>query len=66
MQYGKEIVRIEFQANGKLSDREFPLEGLGHNQDFLTLSSQHKIQTIHSQEATLEDVFIQVTGQSLS
>ena len=66
IKYGREFVRVEFQANGKLSDREFPLKGLGQNQDFLTLASQQKIQTIHSQEATLEDVFIQVTGRSLS
>ena len=46
--------------------REFPLSDLGHCEEFVALLRQSEVQTIHSLEATLEDVFIDVTGQELT
>ena len=51
--------------NGAATHQDFALEGLGHNADFLSLLRTGAVQTIHTQEATLEAIFIQVTGQSL-
>ncbi|NHZ71923.1 MAG: ATP-binding cassette domain-containing protein [Aquificales bacterium] len=67
LQHGKPTVRVEYLANGngRAAEQEFALADLGQN-DFLNLVQQHPVQTIHSQEATLEDIFIQVTGRSLS
>ena len=42
------------------------MEGLGENREFLELLRDESIQTIHSPEATLENIFIQVTGRSLT
>jgi fluoroquinolone transport system ATP-binding protein len=39
--------------------------GLGGNQEFLGLLREQKVQTIHSQETTLEDIFVGVTGRRL-
>jgi fluoroquinolone transport system ATP-binding protein len=58
-------VRVEYQANGHLDTAEFELNDLGHNDAFLHLLRTKPVQTIHTQEATLEDIFIQVTGRSL-
>lgn len=44
---------------------EFPLAGLGQNQRFLNLISCSEIETIHTKESTLEDIFIRVTGRNL-
>jgi len=44
---------------------EFPLAGLGDNARFLQLIRSQQVQTIHTLEATLADVFIQVTGRDL-
>lgn len=68
--YGQPKVRIEYlqRQNGgaeRLLAREFPLSGLGQNRDFQQLLNQ-PLQTIHSREATLEEIFIQVTGTSIS
>jgi fluoroquinolone transport system ATP-binding protein len=63
--HGQSLVRVEFQANGHVEKRDFPLEGLGSNTGFLDLLHLELIQTIHTQEATLEDIFIRVTGRSL-
>lgn len=45
--------------------REFPLRDIGSNAEFLALIREHKVETIHTQEASMEDIFISVTGRSL-
>ena len=63
LQYGERRVRV--LANGDVEERQFAMDSLGHNPDFLALLQDNRIRTIHSEEATLEDVFIQVTGEKL-
>jgi fluoroquinolone transport system ATP-binding protein len=58
-------VRVELRANGSSTAREFPLEGLGEDREFLDLICEQEVETIHSLEASLEDVFIRLTGKSL-
>ena len=62
---GERRVSVEYRVDDHTEQREFPLEGLGYNEEFLTLLRNGPIETIHTQEATLEDVFIEVTGRSL-
>ncbi len=64
--YGVQTVRVEFGDHGQTDMREFSLLDLGRYADFLALIQSQSIQTIHSQEATLEDVFIKVTGRQLT
>ncbi len=66
LQHGQQAVRVEYGKNGSSAYKTFPLPNLGHNPDFLTLLKNGDVQTIHTQEATLEDVFIKVTGRSLT
>lgn len=66
LRYGKPAVRVEYALDGHTERREFELEGLGDNVDFADTLRRYPIQTIHSQEASLEDVFIRVTGRSLA
>lgn len=63
---GEKKLRLDFSEDSQLVSREFPLQGLGENDDFLNLLKNKKIETIHSQEATLEEIFIQTTGRGLS
>ena len=63
--HGQRRVRVEFRADGWLEQREFALDDLANDGDFLALLHSGRVETIHTQEATLEDVFIQVTGKSL-
>jgi fluoroquinolone transport system ATP-binding protein len=62
-EHGKRSVLVELE-NGKRA--EFELAGLALNKGFLDLISQGEILRINSQEATLEEVFIKVTGTRLS
>jgi fluoroquinolone transport system ATP-binding protein len=67
-QYGTRSVRVEYLGEDLVARKEeFPIEGLGSNVDFIDLlNSGHSIETIHTQETTLENIFIQVTGQELA
>lgn len=66
LQHGEPNVRVEYDDSRKTQREDFPLKDLGNNAGFLNLLKKHTIQTIHTLEATLEDVFIQATGRSLS
>ncbi len=60
--YGKHTVEVELQ-NGQAA--EFPVTDLGKNAKFLDFISQDEILRINTQEATLEEVFIKITGAKL-
>ncbi len=62
-EHGKHTVRVDLQ-NGQTA--EFPLKDLGNNPQFSEFISQGEILRINTQEATLEEVFINVTGTTLS
>ena len=64
LQYGAPRVCVEYQADRQLARAEFALADLGDNRAFLSLLRQGTVQTIHTQEATLEDIFIRVNGRS--
>ena len=61
--YGKDAVKVELQ-NGNTA--EFLLNNLGKNIAFLNFINQDEVKKIHTLEATLEEVFIKITGKTLS
>jgi fluoroquinolone transport system ATP-binding protein len=65
LKYGTNQVKISYYNNSKLLEEVLDLKSLGNNQKFIQLLKENKVETIHSQEANLEDVFIQVTGRNL-
>jgi len=65
LQFGKPMVRIGYVENGSMKEAKFPTTKLGKNKEFLDLIASHEIMTMHSQEATLEEIFILLTGRSL-
>ena len=66
VRYGERRVRVEYRRNGTLEERDFPLEGLAENAEFLTALREPSLQTVHTQETSLENIFIRVTGQELA
>lgn len=65
IEHGKRVLKVEFQINGKHSEQDFELMGIGENTSFIELLKTADIKTIHSCEATLEDIFIKLTGRKL-
>ena len=54
-----------YLSGDNVEHREFLLSGLCDNSEFLDLLRTHEVQTMHSLEASLEDVFILLTGRRL-
>ncbi len=65
-QYGERRVQVEVRDGQGLQEASFDLDGLHDNSAFQDLLRQGSVERVHSQESTLEDVFLQVTGRSLS
>ncbi len=65
IEHGERAVAVNFIRDNQLKTEKFPLEGLGENSAFLQIIRQEKVQTIHTLESTLEDIFIKVTGRKL-
>ncbi len=66
VQHGERKVQVQYHHNDTIAASEFPLDGLGDDDAFINLLRQHPIHTIHTQETTLENIFIQVTGRQLA
>ncbi len=58
----KRRVEASYREAGRVVSETFDLDGLGSNDRFLQLLRSKRIEAIHTLEATLEDVFIRVSG----
>ena len=65
IKHGKKVVKVEYLKNDELVSQEFDLDKLADNKSFLNLLRTGTVQTIHTEEATLEDIFIKATGRQL-
>ena len=64
IKYGKRTVKIEYRENNELKTNEFTMEEI-KTQPFFDFLRTKEIETIHSGETTLEEIFIKVTGVAL-
>ncbi len=64
--YGKRALKARVVTpDGKLEDREITLDTTDTPGSVKELFSNENVVTIHSREATLEDIFIKITGRGL-
>ncbi|WTD06561.1 ABC transporter ATP-binding protein [Streptomyces albidoflavus] len=59
-------VVVEYRQDGRVASQSFPLEGLGTNEAFQDLLRGRELVSMHSQEQSLEDVFVAATGRKLT
>jgi len=65
-QYGKRALKAKvLNSKGELEDREVVMDTPDTPQAVQELFAREKVITLHSEEATLEDIFISVTGRGL-
>jgi len=62
---GKRLVKVEYVADGGVAVKEFPLENIGRNEEFLRIIREHEVRRINTEEPTLEEIFLKVTGRRL-
>ncbi|WP_327150602.1 ABC transporter ATP-binding protein [Nocardia sp. NBC_01329] len=58
-------VTVTYRSGSALEHKDFPLDGLGDDPAFRALLREQHIESVHSQEASLDDVFIDITGRGL-
>lgn len=61
---GKRKLKVEVKEKENVT-KEFDLDTIKNNEEFLTLIKTKDILSMHSQEASLEDIFIKTTGVKL-
>jgi fluoroquinolone transport system ATP-binding protein len=60
-------VRVEYRGeNSGLETADFAMDGLADDPGFRAVLREHHVETIHSREASLDDVFVEVTGRPLT
>ncbi len=60
--FGKRVVEVTTSRDGGVVTRSFDLQDIGDNTDFVHLLQTQPIVSMHTQEASLDDVFIQATS----
>lgn len=63
--HGEKKLRVTYTEGDDSSTLELPMEGLADNKLFQEILKNKEVLTIHTMEASLEDIFIRVTGQQL-
>ena len=66
LKYGTPNLRVEYVLDDRTATQEFKMKGLGDQAQFLSLLRSGTVQTMHTTEATLESIFIEVTGRGLA
>ena len=66
IKYGKRTIKVEYKENNHTEIETFEMDGLNDNEAFFKLLKEKDIETIHTGETTLEEIFILVTGVGLN
>ena len=65
LQYGEKKLKVTLKHNSLRREIMFDLKGIGSDSSFIETLKTEEIETIHTCEANLEDIFIKVTGHTL-
>lgn len=65
LKHGRKVVKVGYLENGNSHMAEFQIETLASDARFREILERKNIETIHTLEATLESIFIDITGKKL-
>lgn len=65
LQYGEQLVEVEYGTNGDMVTETFSTVLEDDKKRLQTVIAENEIQSMHTKEATLEEIFIKVTGRGL-
>jgi len=66
LEYGERTVRVRVRDGGTVRDEVVPLDAADAGERLKTAVAAEELLTIHTEEATLEHIFIQLTGRGLA
>jgi fluoroquinolone transport system ATP-binding protein len=64
--FGKRVLDVTTASAGRTATRSFPMDGVGRNAEFLALLAEDNIVSMHTLEASLDDIFISATTSDVS
>jgi len=64
--HGEQLVEVEYTKNGDIASEIFSTVLAEDRQRLQDVIAKHEIQSMHTKEATLEEIFIKVTGRGLA
>jgi ABC-2 type transport system ATP-binding protein len=65
LKHGKRSVRVRFKKNGDIEEQVVALDESTTGEQLKSAVNTEGILTIHTEEATLEDIFVEMTGRGL-
>lgn len=65
LQYGQKLIDVEYVKDGKIEKETLKTVDEKDKQRISQIVQSYDIRTMHSKEATLEEIFIEVTGRGL-
>jgi len=65
LKYGEKLVEVEYMSQGKLIKESYSTVVEEEKKKLIKVIKENNIQTMHTKEATLEEIFIKVTGRGL-
>ena len=65
LEHGKRSVRVRVRANGGVTERTVELDDASAGEQLKAAVGSEGLLTIHTEEATLENIFIEMTGRGL-
>ncbi len=64
-QFGKRVLKMRYHKDGELAEEEFSLDDRQTGSRIQEIIAGYDVLDMHTEEATLEDIFIQLTGKKL-
>ncbi len=64
LDHGERAVNVRFRRDGQIVEQQVPLDDVGGS-TLQALLAHEEIVTVHTEEATLEDVFVELAGRRL-
>jgi len=65
LKYGQKVVRVEYRKDEEIVSEDLPMNDEAGRKRLAELMQTGQVETMHSMEATLEDIFIELTGRGL-
>lgn len=62
--YGQRVLKVAARDGDRLANHEYPMDGIGGNEEFLQLLTGGAVVSMHTLEASLDDVFIKATAHA--
>lgn len=63
--FGKRSIKVDYRSGDQNQIKYFPLERIGVNEEFINILKNFPIRSIHTEDASMDDIFIKVTGKAL-